>query len=72
MIIGDIGHNVLKQTQSRNSDLNWIVSLVMNDITASLRFSGKLNDITASLRFFFFLNHLLFIFFFFLILCVCV
>ena len=39
----NISHNVLKQTQPKYADLNWVVSLVMAGITASLRFSGKLN-----------------------------
>ena len=39
----NISHNVLKQNQPKYADLNWVVSLVMAGITASLRFSGKLN-----------------------------
>jgi tubulin beta len=39
----NISHNILKQNQPKYSDLNWVVSLVMSGITASLRFSGKLN-----------------------------
>jgi tubulin beta len=39
----NISHNVLKQNQPRYSDLNWVISLVMSGITASLRFPGKLN-----------------------------
>ncbi len=38
-----ISHNVLKQKESKYSDLNWVISMVMSGITASLRFSGKLN-----------------------------
>jgi len=38
-----ISHNVLKQKEPRYSDLNWVISMVMSGITASLRFSGKLN-----------------------------
>jgi tubulin beta len=33
----------LKQNSPKYADLNWVVSLVMSGITASLRFSGKLN-----------------------------
>lgn len=39
----NISHNVLKQKQPRYTDLNWVISLVMSGITASLRFPGKLN-----------------------------
>jgi tubulin beta len=39
----NISHNILKQNQPKYSDLNWVISLVMSGITASLRFSGKLN-----------------------------
>jgi tubulin beta len=39
----NISHNVLKQTQPKYSELNWVISLVMSGITASLRFPGKLN-----------------------------
>jgi len=39
----NISHNVLKQTQPKYADLNWVISLVMSGITASLRFPGKLN-----------------------------
>jgi tubulin beta len=39
----NISHNVLKQNSPKYADLNWVVSLVMSGITASLRFSGKLN-----------------------------
>jgi tubulin beta len=39
----NISHNVLKQKQPRYKDLNWVISLVMSGITASLRFPGKLN-----------------------------
>merc|ERR1712039_783700 len=34
---------VLKQKEPKYSDLNWVISMVMSGITASLRFSGKLN-----------------------------
>jgi len=33
----------LKQNQPKYADLNWVISLVMSGITASLRFPGKLN-----------------------------
>jgi len=39
----NISHNVLKQNQPKYSDLNWVISLVMAGVTASLRFPGKLN-----------------------------
>jgi len=39
----NISHNVLKQNQPKYADLNWVISLVMSGITASLRFPGKLN-----------------------------
>jgi tubulin beta len=39
----NISHNVLKQGSPKYSELNWLVSLVMAGITASLRFPGKLN-----------------------------
>merc|ERR1711902_447741 len=35
--------NVLKQKEPKYKDLNWVISMVMSGITASLRFSGKLN-----------------------------
>ncbi len=38
-----ISYNVLKQKEPKYSDLNWVISMVMSGITASLRFSGKLN-----------------------------
>merc|ERR1712062_200064 len=38
-----ISHNVLKQQEPKYSDLNWVISMTMSGITASLRFSGKLN-----------------------------
>jgi len=38
-----ISHNVLKQKEPKYSDLNWVISMTMSGITASLRFSGKLN-----------------------------
>jgi tubulin beta len=38
-----ISHNVLKQKEPKYADLNWVISMVMAGITASLRFSGKLN-----------------------------
>merc|ERR1712061_893939 len=38
-----ISHNVLKQKEPKYSDLNWVISMVMSGITASLRFSGKLH-----------------------------
>merc|ERR1712228_907677 len=38
-----ISHNVLKQKEPKYKDLNWVISMVMSGITASLRFSGKLN-----------------------------
>eukprot|EP01083_Nonionella_stella_P099454 279639_1 len=38
-----ISHNVLKQRELKYADLNWVISMVMSGITASLRFSGKLN-----------------------------
>jgi len=39
----NISHNVLKQTQPKYKELNWLISLVMAGITSSLRFPGKLN-----------------------------
>jgi tubulin beta len=39
----NISHNVLQQAQPKYSELNWVISLVMAGITASLRFPGKLN-----------------------------
>jgi len=39
----NISHNVLKQSQPKYKDLNWVISLVMAGITSSLRFPGKLN-----------------------------
>jgi len=38
-----ISHNVLKQKEPKYHDLNWVISMTMSGITASLRFSGKLN-----------------------------
>merc|ERR1712087_604489 len=38
-----ISHNVLKQKEPKYKDLNWVISMVMSGITASLRFSGELN-----------------------------
>merc|ERR1712087_307014 len=38
-----ISHNVLKQKEPKYKDLNWVISMTMSEITASLRFSGKLN-----------------------------
>merc|ERR1712232_1377512 len=38
-----ISHNVLKQKEPKYADLNWVISMVMSGITASLRFSGQLN-----------------------------
>ena len=38
-----ISHNVLKQENPKYADLNWLISLTMSGITASLRFSVKLN-----------------------------
>merc|ERR1712121_175384 len=38
-----ISHNVLKQKEPKYKDLNWVISMTMSGITASLRFSGKLN-----------------------------
>eukprot|EP01084_Bolivina_argentea_P029225 54233_1 len=38
-----ISHNVLKQRRPTYKDLNWVISMVMSGITASLRFSGQLN-----------------------------
>jgi len=38
-----ISHNVLKQQEPKYADLNWVISMTMSGITASLRFSGKLN-----------------------------
>ena len=38
-----ISHNVLKQKEPKYADLNWVISMTMCGITASLRFSGKLN-----------------------------
>merc|ERR1712113_772514 len=38
-----ISNNVLKQKEPKYADLNWVISMVMSGITASLRFSGKLN-----------------------------
>merc|ERR1711972_892985 len=38
-----ISHNVLKQKEPKYADLNWVISMTMSGITASLRFSGKLN-----------------------------
>merc|ERR1712019_168587 len=34
---------VLKQQEPKYADLNWVISMTMSGITASLRFSGKLN-----------------------------
>eukprot|EP01084_Bolivina_argentea_P030232 56049_1 len=39
----NISHNVLKRKHPKWSDLNWIISMVMSGVTASLRFTGKLN-----------------------------
>jgi tubulin beta len=39
----NISHNVLKQSQPKYKELNWVISLVMAGITSSLRFPGKLN-----------------------------
>jgi tubulin beta len=39
----NIAHNILKMKEPKYAQLNWVVSLVMSGITASLRFSGKLN-----------------------------
>ena len=36
-------HNILKQKQPKYTDLNWVLSLVISGIAASLRFSVKLN-----------------------------
>eukprot|EP00483_Globobulimina_turgida_P002655 UN02659 len=38
-----ISHNILKQKEPKYSDLNWVISMVMSGITASLRFPGQLN-----------------------------
>merc|ERR1712218_312912 len=38
-----ISHNVLKQKEPKYNDLNWVISMTMSGITASLRFPGKLN-----------------------------
>jgi len=38
-----ISHNVLKQQEPKYEQLNWVLSMTMAGITASLRFSGKLN-----------------------------
>merc|ERR1712154_357028 len=38
-----ISHNILKQKEPKYQDLNWVISMTMSGITASLRFSGKLN-----------------------------
>merc|ERR1712025_457798 len=38
-----ISHNILKQKEPKYKDLNWVISMTMSGITASLRFSGKLN-----------------------------
>ena len=38
-----ISHNILKQQEPKYTELNWVISMVMSGITASLRFSGKLN-----------------------------
>eukprot|EP01083_Nonionella_stella_P015451 43261_1 len=38
-----VSHNVLKQKDPKFSDLNWVISLVMSGVTASLRFPGRLN-----------------------------
>merc|ERR1712038_146055 len=39
----NINHNILKNKQPTYSDLNWVISMTMSGITASLRFPGKLN-----------------------------
>ena len=40
----EISSNILKQNQPKYCDLNWVISLVMNGITSSLRFPGQLNS----------------------------
>ena len=39
----NISHNISKQPQPKYAKLNWITSLAINVIGASLRFNGKLN-----------------------------
>eukprot|EP01083_Nonionella_stella_P032287 88367_1 len=39
----DISHNILKQKSPKFADLNWILSLIIGGVTASLRFPGILN-----------------------------
>ena len=39
----NISHNVLKLKEPRYTDLNWVISMVMSGVTASLRFAGELN-----------------------------
>merc|ERR1712079_54671 len=36
-------YNALKQQEPKYADLNWVISMTMSGITASLRFRGKLN-----------------------------
>merc|ERR1711902_303733 len=44
-----ISHNVLKQKEPKYADLNWVISMVMSGITASLRFSGDLRKMGVNL-----------------------
>ena len=37
----NISHNVLKLKEPRYTDLNWVISMVMSGVTASLRFAGE-------------------------------
>ena len=39
-----ICRNVLKQKEPTHADLNWVVSMTMSDVTASLRFTCQLNS----------------------------
>eukprot|EP00483_Globobulimina_turgida_P012725 UN12748 len=40
----NITHNLLKKKEPSHADLNWLISLVMSDVTASIRFGGYLNS----------------------------
>ena len=42
----NISHNILKQQQPKYAELNWVISLVMSGIDASLilRFTGNFDD----------------------------
>ena len=41
-LLYSMSHNILKE-QPKYAELDWVISLVMNGITASLGFSGELN-----------------------------